>query len=214
MHLPTWHHEKELFAAGFRLIAGVDEAGMGCLAGPVVAAAAILHDDARIGLIRDSKLLSAKQREEVVGEIKEHSVSWAVGVASVEEIDELNIRRAGLLAMRRAVEGLASAPDFVLVDGFPLQGLAMPSRHIVQGDAKVKSIAAASIIAKTTRDAMMLELDVQFPGYGLAKHKGYATAEHRRALALLGPSSLHRQSYAPVRESAAALKKSMEIFKG
>lgn len=192
--------EKRLAGEGFIRIAGVDEAGMGCLAGPVVAAAVILRVDSRIGLIRDSKLLSAKQRDEVVGLIKLSSVAWSVGTASVEEIERLNIRGAGALAMRRALEGLAIAADFALIDGFRISGLAMPSQHVVKGDAKVKSIAAASIVAKTARDAMMRELDAEFPGYGFAKHKGYGTSEHLRALQLLGLTPQHRRTYSPVRE--------------
>lgn len=200
MRLPTWEMEKRLAGEGFIRIAGVDEAGMGCLAGPVVAAAVILRVDARIGLIRDSKLLSAKQRDEVVGLIKLSSVAWSVGTASVEEIERLNIRGAGALAMRRALEGLAIAADFALIDGFRISGLKMPSQHVVKGDTKVKSIAAASIVAKTARDAMMRELDAEFPGYGFAKHKGYGTSEHLRALQLLGLTPQHRRTYSPVRE--------------
>lgn len=199
MRVPTWEMEKKLWADGYRLVAGVDEAGMGCLAGPVVAAAVILREDARDSLIRDSKTLSEPQREEVVTFIKERAVAWAVGVASVEEIDRLNIRGAGALAMVRAVHTLVPAAEFVLVDGFPIPGIVAPSLHVVEGDAKVKSIAAASIVAKTHRDGIMRTLDAEFPGYGFAKHKGYGTKEHVRAMIALGVTPHHRRSYEPVR---------------
>ena len=185
--------------AGYSRIAGTDEVGMGCLAGPVFAAAVILPINSRIVLIRDSKLLSERQRFEVVEEIKEKATAWAVGHATVEEIDAINIRQAGALAMRRAVGALETSPDFILVDGFEIQGFSCPQKRIVKGDRLVKSIAAASIIAKVARDELMERYADEFPGYGFAQHKGYGTKIHREALRKLGPCPIHRRSYEPVR---------------
>lgn len=196
---PTFAEERALIGRGITLIAGVDEAGCGCWAGPVFAAAVILPLDSRIGLVRDSKTLSPDQRRRVVTRIKEEAAAWAVGTASVEEIDELNIRRAGALAMRRAVEGLSMRPEFVLIDAFAIPGLGIPSKSIIKGDLRVKSIAAASVIAKTARDAHMEELDRTHPGYGFADHAGYGTKAHQEALARLGPCPAHRTTYAPIR---------------
>jgi ribonuclease HII len=196
---PTFIEERALLARGFSLVAGTDEAGCGCWAGPVYAAAVILPLDSRIGLIRDSKTLSLAQRTTVAEQIRKVATSWAVGTASAEEIDELNIRRAGALAMRRAIEGLPVKPDFVLIDAFLIPGLGIPSKGIVRGDSKVKSIAAASIIAKVARDLHMHEMEQAYPGYGFANHKGYGTKEHQEALSRLGPCAEHRKSYAPVK---------------
>ena len=196
---PTFREERELIMRGVTWIAGVDEAGCGCWAGPVYAAAVILPLDSRLSLVRDSKKLSVAQRERLVVDIKAAAAAWAVGTATAAEIDELNIRRAGALAMRRAVESLAVKPEFVLIDAFRIPDLAIPSKSIVRGDATVKSIAAASVIAKTARDAHLRELDALYPGYGFADHKGYGTAAHREALARLGPCQEHRRTYAPVR---------------
>lgn len=205
--LPTFAEERALIAKGVTKIAGVDEAGCGCWAGPVFAAAVILPLDSRIGLIRDSKTLSLSQRVRVAERVKEEAAAWAVGTASAAEIDSLNIRRAGALAMRRAIEGLAVIPEFVLIDAFPIPGLAMPSKSIIKADLKVKSVAAASVIAKVSRDLHLEELDRQYPGYGFANHKGYGTKEHQAALARLGPCEAHRMSYAPVKASVAAREK-------
>lgn len=196
---PTFKEERALMGAGYSRIAGTDEVGAGCLAGPVFAAAVILPIDSRIPLIRDSKLLSEKQRREVVGRIKAKAAAWAVGMASVEEIDTINIRQAGALAMRRAVESLKIAPDFILVDGFEIQGFPCPQKRIVKGDRFVKTIAAASIIAKVARDRLMARYEDEFPGYGFAQHKGYGTKTHQEALRRLGPCPIHRRSYGPVR---------------
>lgn len=196
---PTFKEERALMGAGYSRIAGTDEVGAGCIAGPVFAAAVILPLDSRIALIRDSKLLSEKQRLEVVDEIKEKATAWAVGYATVEEIDTFNIRQAGALAMRRAVGSLEISPDFVLVDGFEIQGFPCPQKRIVKGDRLVKSIAAASIIAKVTRDAILVEYEKEFPGYGFSQHKGYGTKVHQEALKRLGPCPIHRRSYEPVR---------------
>jgi ribonuclease HII len=180
------------------LIAGVDEAGRGPLAGPVFAAAVILDPSRPIRGIRDSKLLQPEVREVLAARIRERSIAWAVASAEVGEIDTLNILRATLLAMRRAVDALGVAPSEVLVDGNVLPTLTCPARAIVKGDRDVRAISAASILAKTARDALLRELDAQYPGYGFAQHKGYATPEHLAALERYGPCPIHRRSFAPV----------------
>lgn len=180
------------------LRAGVDEAGRGPLAGPVVAAAVILDDSKRILGLADSKVLTPLQREKLYDKIREKALCCAVGQASVEEIDTLNIFHATMLAMKRAVEGLRLKPVKVLVDGNRLPRLDVLSEAIVGGDAKVKSISAASIIAKVTRDRMLAELHEQFPVYGFATHKGYSTPEHLEALRTHGPCVHHRRHFAPV----------------
>ncbi|HTM68618.1 MAG TPA: ribonuclease HII [Candidatus Binatia bacterium] len=202
--LPSFSEERALIAKGITVIAGVDEAGCGCWAGPVFAAAVILPLDSRIGLVRDSKTLSLDQRLRVAARIREEAAAWAVGTASVEEIDRLNIRGAGALAMLRAVQGLSLAPEFVLIDAFRIPGLAVPSKSIIKGDRKVKSIAAASVLAKVSRDQHLDELDRLHPGYGFASHKGYGTKQHQAALAKLGPCAIHRMSYAPLKAIVAA----------
>ena len=178
---------------------GVDEAGRGPLAGPVFAAAVILDDPPRIKGLADSKKLTAKRRDALFEEIKQHAVAWAVASASVEEIDEINILQASLLAMQRAVLALTPQPAAILVDGLHLPRVAMPARAIVQGDATVPAISAASILAKVARDALMLELHAAYPDYGFDRHKGYGTAVHMAALQRLGPTPAHRRSFAPVR---------------
>lgn len=180
-------------------IAGVDEAGRGPLAGPVVAAAVILDPARPIAGARDSKRLSAMQREGLAGEIRERALAWAIASATVEEIDTLNILQASLLAMRRAIEALSPAADFALIDGNRLPVLRIGARAVVGGDATEPAISCASILAKTWRDERMRELDVQYPGYGFAVHFGYPTPEHRDRLDRLGPCRIHRRSYAPVR---------------
>lgn len=199
VQLPTFKEERALLAQGFAIVAGVDEAGCGCWAGPVYAAAVILPFDSGIGLIRDSKTLSLEQRTRVAEAIKKEAMAWAVGTASPEEIDQLNIRNAGALAMRRAIEGLSTVPQFVLTDAFRIPNLPMPQKAVIRGDLTIKSVAAASVIAKVSRDIEMERLDALHPGYGFAKHKGYGTKEHQTALASLGVSAIHRQSYAPVK---------------
>lgn len=183
-------------------IAGVDEAGRGPLAGPVVAAAVILDPVRPIPGARDSKRLSAPQREQLAGEIRRHALAWAIASASVEEIDALNILQASLLAMRRAVEALSPSADFALIDGNRLPQLRIGARAIVGGDDSEPAISCASILAKTYRDAQMRELDRAHPGYGFAVHFGYPTPQHRRLLEQLGPCAIHRLSYAPVRAAA------------
>lgn len=238
---PTFKMERELLSQGYRRIVGVDEAGCGALAGPVVAAAVIFPVDSRIGGIRDSKLLSERRREELFPVIVERVVAWAVGMASVEEIATLNIRGANLLAMRRAVEaveiqlcpigkrserpimsdrtklvrasaadirrakrddighncisGSVPSVDYVLVDAWTIPGITIPQCGIIRGDRTVKSIAAASIIAKVTRDRLMAELSRAFPQYGFEIHKGYGTKAHREAIAEHGPCVHHRLTF-------------------
>lgn len=184
-------------------IAGVDEAGRGPLCGPVYAAAVILDPLRPIDGLNDSKKLSEKKREALAPLIRERALAWAIGIATVEEIDRLNILHATMLAMRRAVEGLAVPPDQVLVDGNRIpSGLTVPARAIVGGDASEAAISAASILAKTGRDHEMMALAALYPQYGIAKHKGYPTAEHLAALRIHGPSPIHRRSFAPVAQSA------------
>jgi ribonuclease HII len=194
--------EIDLWEQGFNFIAGVDEAGMAPLAGPVVAAAVILPRNYKLRRLNDSKqILDMAVRDELAQQIKQDAVVWAVGRAEVEEIDTLNIYHAGLLAMRRAVEGLTSQqPDFVLVDARRIPHCVTPQRGIIKGDTLSASIAAASIIAKTTRDALMAEFDAVHPGYNFATHKGYPTPEHCRLLKELGAAPIHRRSFARVRE--------------
>jgi ribonuclease HII len=180
------------------LMAGVDEAGRGPLAGPVVAAAVILDEARRVNGLADSKVLTPVQRDKLYDRIREKALCCSVGSASVLEIDELNIFHATMLAMKRAVEGLRLRPVKVLVDGNRLPRLDVLSEAIVGGDAKVKSISAASIIAKVTRDRMLVELHAEFPQYGFAAHKGYSTPEHLEALRLHGPCVHHRRHFAPV----------------
>jgi ribonuclease HII len=181
---------------------GVDEAGRGPLAGAVYAAAVILDPQRPIAGLADSKLLSARQREKLFEEIRDNALAWAVASASVIEIDTLNILRASLLAMRRAVENLKVVPGEVCVDGLHVPDVKFQCRAIVQGDRLIAEISAASILAKVSRDAEMLSCDASFPGYGFARHKGYATAVHLAALKQLGPCEIHRRSFAPVREAA------------
>ena len=192
--------ENALWSAGLLHVAGVDEAGMSPLAGPVAAAAVIFAPGSRIPGVDDSKKLDAPTREKLAVEIKGRAVAWSVAFAQVDEIDRINIYWAGLLAMRRAVEGLSVAPQHILLDARRLRELEAPQQAIVKGDSKSLTIAAASILAKTARDALMCKLDAEYPGYGFSKHKGYPVREHRAALALLGASPVHRRSFTPVRE--------------
>jgi ribonuclease HII len=194
-------YENALWSAGVLRVAGVDEAGMSPLAGPVAAAAVIFEPGARIRGVDDSKKLDAASRDLLAAEIKQKAVAWSVGFAAVEEIDTINIYWAGLLAMRRAVEGLSCSPQHLLVDARHIKEVAIPQQAIVKGDCKSFTIAAASILAKTARDALMQRLDGLHPGYGFAKHKGYPVGEHMSALKRLGVSPIHRRSFGPVRLS-------------
>jgi ribonuclease HII len=182
-----------------RLIVGVDEVGRGPLAGPVVAAAVILDPLRPIPGLADSKKLSERQREQLAEQIREQALAWALGRAEVEEIDRINILQASLLAMQRAVEALAVTPHEALVDGNRLPSLPCKAQAIVGGDASETVISAASIIAKVARDREMVELDTVYPGYGLARHKGYPTRQHLEALCNLGVTPIHRRSFGPVR---------------
>lgn len=181
------------------LVAGVDEVGRGPLCGPVVTAAVILDPLRPIQGLNDSKKLTEARREKLFDEIRDKALAWCIGRAEVEEIDRLNILQATFLAMQRAVEGLHIQPRLALIDGNRCPKLAVPSAPVIQGDAKVPAIAAASILAKVSRDREMAALELVYPGYGLAGHKGYPTPAHLAALRRLGPTPIHRRSFAPVR---------------
>jgi ribonuclease HII len=193
---------RALFASGARYVAGVDEVGVGPLAGPVVAAAVMLPARVALPGLDDSKRLTARERERLDAAIRAQALALCVAEVDAAEVDRLDILRATLLAMRRAVAGLAPCPDHVLVDARTIPDLAVPQQALVAGDARDGSIAAASIVAKVHRDALMRRLDARFPGYGFAKHMGYGTREHLRALHALGPSAVHRRSFAPVAQLA------------
>lgn len=217
---PTFREELELTKAGHRRVAGIDEAGRGPWAGPVVAGAVILPDDWLSwqrpevpagkrprwrdmdprALVRDSKLLSAEQRESLYGVITAAAISFGVGVVSAEKIDALGIVGATKQAMREAIAALGRRPNALLVDAVDLSETGLPCKAIIDGDALCGSVAAASIVAKVTRDRLMLEMDRQYPGYGFARHKGYGTREHLHALSLLGPCPIHRRTFAPIKD--------------
>ena len=189
--------ENALRRVGFVHVAGVDEVGRGCLAGPVVAAAVVLDPDRHIPGVCDSKLVSAVERERLFDRILTHSMAWAVAAADPSEIDRINIHQASLRAMQRAVLALAPLPDIVLVDAFRVPDLPMAQRGVLHGDRRCSAIAAASIVAKVTRDRQMLELHGRDPRYGFDRHKGYATADHLDAVARFGYSEMHRRSFRP-----------------
>jgi ribonuclease HII len=189
--------ENALRRAGFVYVAGVDEAGRGCLAGPVVAAAVVLDPNRHIAGISDSKTVPAQEREQLFDEIVRYAITWAVADAAPSEIDRYNIHQASLRAMSRAVLSLVPPPDMVLVDAFRVPDLPMPQRGVPHGDRRCSAIAAASILAKVSRDRQMLELHTRDPRYGFDRHKGYATAEHLAAVARFGYSEVHRRSFRP-----------------
>lgn len=189
--------ENALRRVGFAYVAGVDEVGRGCLAGPVVAAAVVLHPDKHISGVCDSKLVPANERERLHDSIVRRAVAWAVAEADPAEIDRINIHQASLRAMQRAVLGLSPLPDIVLVDAFRIPDLPMAQRGVIHGDRRCSAIAAASIIAKVFRDRLMLELHGRDPRYGFDRHKGYATADHLHAVARFGYSDVHRRSFRP-----------------
>jgi ribonuclease HII len=193
-----WKLESAARRRGALRIAGLDEVGRGPMFGPVVAAAVMLPRGASLPGLTDSKKLSAKLRDSFDLEIRSSAIAWSVAVVDVETIDRINIRQASLLAMRLAVEQLALTPDYLLIDGIDTIDWPGPQQPVVQGDATSLSIAAASVLAKVYRDRLLIELDSQFPGYGLARHKGYCSAEHLAALKRLGPTPLHRKSFSPV----------------
>lgn len=193
--------ERKLYGRGFKWIAGVDEVGRGCLAGPVYAAAVILPQGFSLPKLKDSKKLTARQREKFNGEILKHAVASRVAWVSVEEIDRINIFHASLKAMRLALEGLLQKPEIVLVDGkFPVP-LSVPQKTLVKGDARSASIAAASIVAKVARDRFMVEQEENFPCFAFSRHKGYGTEQHLRELRKNGPTNLHRRTFEPVRQT-------------
>ena len=189
--------ENALRRAGFMYVAGVDEVGRGCLAGPVVAAAVVLHPDRHIPGVCDSKVVPAVEREQLYDKIIAHAVAWGVAAADPSEIDRINIHQASLRAMQRAILSLVPLPDIVLVDAFRVPDLPMAQRGVPHGDRRCSAIAAASIVAKVTRDRQMLELHGRDPRYGFDRHKGYATADHLDAVARFGYSEVHRRSFRP-----------------
>lgn len=198
---PTFDHEAALQARGYRLVAGVDEVGRGALAGPVVAAAVVLAPGSGLPWlrrVRDSKQLSPAQREAVFEQVKQAGIPFGLGSVAHSIIDEVGIVRATRMAMARAIEALPRRPDYVLVDALSLPEAGVPHKGIIRGDQLSLSIACASIVAKVSRDQEMTALDSVFPGYGLARHKGYGTRQHLECLARLGPCAIHRRSFAPV----------------
>ena len=193
--MPNYDYEKAKKELGYTAICGCDEAGRGPLCGPVVAAAVILPEDVEIEGLNDSKKLTEKRREALFDIIKEKATAYAIAEASPAEIDEINILNASMLAMRRAVEALPVKADFALIDGNCSRGFTIPTETVVKGDAKSASIAAASILAKVTRDRICLEQDKEYPEYGIAKHMGYPTKDHMDAVREHGPSPIHRRSF-------------------
>ena len=189
--------ENALRRVGFLYVAGVDEVGRGCLAGPVVAAAVVLHPERHIPGVCDSKAVPAVERERLYDQILTHAVAWGVAAADPSEIDRINIHQASLRAMQRAILSLVPLPDIVLVDAFRVPDLPMPQRGVIHGDRRCSAIAAASIVAKVTRDRQMVELHSRDPRYGFDRHKGYATADHLHAVARFGYSEDHRRSFRP-----------------
>ena len=190
-----WELEEELFAKGYKIVCGTDEAGRGPLVGPVVAGACILPRGIEIQGLNDSKKLSEKKREELYSIICENAVAWATGLATPAEIDEINILNASMLAMRRAISALGVKPDAALVDGNCTRSFELPAFAVVKGDSRSPAIAAASILAKVTRDRMCAELDKVYPEYNIAKHKGYPTAEHMELVRKYGPCPEHRRTF-------------------
>ncbi len=202
---PTLEYEKQLWGDGFRIVAGLDEAGRGAWAGPVYAAAVVLPTDTRmvnlLNGVRDSKRMTPLQRNRWRGCIQSASISWTIGSATHEEIDKLGIVPATCLAMRRAIDEMMYKPTYLLVDYIEISNCACPQISLTKGDCRSLSIAAASVLAKTARDAYMVELDRRFPGYGFARHKGYGTRQHHTALAKLGPCPVHRYSFRPIKNA-------------
>jgi ribonuclease HII len=189
--------ENSVRRFGFKKVAGVDEVGRGCLAGPVLVAAVILDPDQRISGLRDSKLLTPRERARLFDQIAVRSIAWSLAVASPVDVDRLNVHRASLQAMFQAVTKLVPLPDFVLADGFLIPDLFIPQRKVIKGDLKCSAIAAASILAKVIRDRYMQKLHKLYPRYGFDRHKGYATGSHLEAIARFGYSSVHRYSFRP-----------------
>ena len=211
---PDLCFECELWAKGFAAVAGLDEAGRGAWAGPVSAGAVIFPPNAGLVTllpgVRDSKQMTPSAREFWAGEIRAQATAWAVGFASNVEIDALGIVPATRLAMQRAVAGLTISPEYLLIDALLLPGLSLPQMNLIKGDARALSIAAASVLAKTARDAYMRDLAALYPGYDLERHKGYGTAMHAEALEKIGPCAIHRYSFAPVRQAGAIMENDSE----
>ena len=193
--MPDYSIEQELHERGYKYVCGIDEAGRGPLCGPVFAAACILPDGLYIEGLNDSKKLTEKKREKLFDIIKEEAIAYCIASASVEEIDELNILEADLLAMRRAIDGLSVKADFAIIDGNVARDFQIPAAPVVKGDATSMSIAAASVLAKVARDRICIDLDREYPQYGIAKHKGYGTKAHMDALREHGPSPIHRKKF-------------------
>lgn len=204
-------YESAAFGRGIEYIGGVDEVGRGPLAGPVVAACVVIREPLMLRGLNDSKAVLPHVREELAGLIKAQCVAWAIGEASVEEIERINIYWASVLAMERALGALAIAPHYLLTDAVRIKSFAGEQQPVIKGDAKCATVAAASIIAKIHRDRLLVELDALYPGYGFAEHKGYSTPQHQEALRSLGPCAIHRSAYAPVRVAAEAFA-NLELF--
>ena len=211
MDHPTLEHETRIWRAGYAAIAGLDEAGRGALAGPVVAGAVILPKNVRQdGIwaeVQDSKLLTPTRREEMAGRIHSAAAGWAVGEASAQEIDEIGIAPATRLAMQRAIHALSTHPDYLLLDWVRLTTVNLPQESYTKGDQRIVSIAAASILAKVHRDSLLVEMDQMYPLYGFARHKGYGAASHLAAIAAHGPCPQHRYSFAPLRSNHTLFEK-------
>lgn len=207
----SWRLEKAAAKCGFLCIAGCDEVGRGPMFGPVVAAAVVLPLGCRIAGLNDSKQLAESKRNELDVVIRAKALAFAIAAIDVETIDRINIRKASLLAMRRAVEQLAMNPDYLLIDGCDTIDWPCPQESVIHGDARSYSIAAASVLAKVYRDRMLVELDAIYPGYGLAKHKGYCSREHLAALDRLGPTPLHRKNWSPVAQTMLDFPEELEL---
>ncbi len=192
--------EKQAMLSGYKVIAGVDEAGRGPLAGPVVSAAVVLPENFDVPGINDSKKLSEKKREALFPVIQKHAIAFGIGLADHEEIDQINILQASLLSMKRAVEALSVTPDYLLIDGKFIIDCTIDQRSVIKGDALSLSIAAASILAKVTRDRIMADRDLQYPEYGFRRHKGYPTKAHKEAILTHGPCPIHRKSFKGVKD--------------
>lgn len=199
--IPKIKEERKLREKGFKNIAGLDEVGRGGLAGPVVAASVILPKDKRLYRIRDSKILKEAEREKLAKKIKKEARSWGLGIVDTKEIEKLGLHKAGLLALKRALDKSKIMPDFVFVDYYRIPEIKIPQKAVVKGDSRIFCIAAASILAKVYRDNLMKRLSKKYPGYGFEKHKGYGTKEHLRALEKLGPCEIHRRNFKPVKKS-------------
>jgi ribonuclease HII len=210
---PTLEYEKRLWGNGFRIVAGLDEAGRGAWAGPVYAAAVVLPTNNRVvdllNGVRDSKRMTPLQRDRWRGCIQSAAIAWTIGSATHEEIDEMGILPTTYLAMLRALDELVYKPTYLLVDYIQIRGCACPQLSLPKGDCRSLSIAAASVLAKTARDAYMQEIDQCFPGYGFARHKGYGTAQHRAALVKLGPCPIHRHSFRPIKGATEYFKRDL-----